>query len=225
MTQSHAKKQIFDYFLVLDFEATCDRPHQPEPQEIIEFPVMKLNASSLKIESTFHTYVKPEVHPELTTFCTELTGIIQEMVDDKPTLPQVLQDFDHWMNAEGLLKDDVRFAFATFGDWDLKTMLPSQCQYLDIKPKDYFNSGQWINVKRSVSDVTAIFPRHLLHALSTLKLQHIGRHHSGIDDCKNISALVVELIKRGQVLDFNNRSNIYNNRQRNRQHVMPNKSS
>ncbi len=28
----------FDYYVILDFEATCDQGKTPKPQEIIEFP-------------------------------------------------------------------------------------------------------------------------------------------------------------------------------------------
>lgn len=30
-----------------------------------------------QIKATFHEYVRPEIQPELTPFCTELTGITQ----------------------------------------------------------------------------------------------------------------------------------------------------
>ena len=35
--------QQFDHFLVLDFEATCERDTKLRPQEIIEFPCLKVN--------------------------------------------------------------------------------------------------------------------------------------------------------------------------------------
>ena len=63
-----------DYYLVLDFEATCDNRTRLTPQEIIEFPVLKVNANTLKKEAEFHTYVRPTFHPVLTPFCAELTG-------------------------------------------------------------------------------------------------------------------------------------------------------
>uniref|UniRef100_A0A2C9LHQ9 Exonuclease domain-containing protein n=1 Tax=Biomphalaria glabrata TaxID=6526 RepID=A0A2C9LHQ9_BIOGL len=91
MQPKSSVKQNFDFFLVLDFEATCDKVAQPNPQEIIEFPVLKVNATTMKVDSIFHQYVRPQFHPQLTTFCTELTGIIQAMVDNQPHLPQVLQ--------------------------------------------------------------------------------------------------------------------------------------
>ncbi|XP_058573659.1 ERI1 exoribonuclease 3 isoform X6 [Neofelis nebulosa] len=114
--------QRYHYFLVLDFEATCDKP-QIHPQEIIEFPILKLNGRTMEIESTFHMYVQPVVHPQLTPFCTELTGIIQAMVDGQPSLQQVLERVDEWMAKEGLLDPNVKSIFVTCGDWDLKVML------------------------------------------------------------------------------------------------------
>ncbi|ETE71352.1 ERI1 exoribonuclease 3, partial [Ophiophagus hannah] len=137
--------QRYHYFLVLDFEATCDKP-QIHPQEIIEFPILKLNGRTMEIESTFHMYVQPVVHPQLTPFCTELTGIIQAMVDGQPSLQQVLERVDEWMAKEGLLDPTVKSIFVTCGDWDLKVMLPGQCQYLGLPVADYFK--QWINLKK-----------------------------------------------------------------------------
>ncbi|KAH7970443.1 hypothetical protein HPB49_006881 [Dermacentor silvarum] len=65
-------QQAFDYFLVLDFEATCSAEKGiPTPQEIIEFPVLKVNGRTFETEATFHTYVQPQAHPQLTAFCIE----------------------------------------------------------------------------------------------------------------------------------------------------------
>lgn len=196
-----AVHQLFDYLLILDFEATCDKKLKLKPQEIIEFPCLKLNTHTLKVESEFHQYVLPQHHPLLTPFCTELTGIIQEMVDGQPFLPDVLQNFHKWMLHEGLLEPSVKRAFVTCGDWDLKTMLPGQCATLDLAPQPYFKS--WINIKRSYADVTQSFPKGMMFMLENFKIKHVGRHHSGIDDCRNIANVAVELIKRGHVFTEN----------------------
>lgn len=45
---------------------------------MIEFPVLCLDVTQhYQLTAKFHRYVKPEVHPQLTPFCTKLTGIIQ----------------------------------------------------------------------------------------------------------------------------------------------------
>ncbi|XP_036748713.1 ERI1 exoribonuclease 3 isoform X3 [Manis pentadactyla] len=250
--------QRYHYFLVLDFEATCDKPqihpqeqcmrHAAQPTfckpvctpgpwccasllnngdkliletpnklslllllfhyvpvdweglakrlEIIEFPILKLNGRTMEIESTFHMYVQPVVHPQLTPFCTELTGIIQAMVDGQPSLQQVLERVDEWMAKEGLLDPNVKSIFVTCGDWDLKVMLPGQCQCLGLPVADYFK--QWINLKKAYSFAMGCWPKNgLLDMNKGLSLQHIGRPHSGIDDCKNIANIMKTLAYRG----------------------------
>ncbi|XP_067846224.1 ERI1 exoribonuclease 3-like [Heptranchias perlo] len=187
--------QIYHNFLVLDFEATCDT-QLIKPQEIIEFPILKLHGKTLEIESVFHTYVQPVAHSQLSPFCTELTGIVQSMMDGKPTLQQVLQMVDDWMKKEGLLDPNVNSIFVTCGDWDLKTMLPGQCQYLGLPVPDYFK--KWINLKKAYGSATGNYPKSgLPFMIKELNLQHIGRLHSGIDDCKNIANIMKKLAQKG----------------------------
>ncbi|XP_055328042.1 ERI1 exoribonuclease 3-like [Paramacrobiotus metropolitanus] len=193
--------QIFDYFLVLDFEATCDRTRMPEVQEIIEFPVVKVDAQTMEVVSTFHHYVLPRVNPALTTFCTQLTGIIQDMVDGQPHFEEVTQLFQKWMDAEGLLHPECKSCFVTCGDWDLATMLPMQSDYFKVPVPSYFD--RWINVKHSFSECIGHFPRGLMLMLESLNIQHTGRHHSGIDDCMNIVKIMRALSERGYVFRIN----------------------
>ncbi|XP_076462593.1 ERI1 exoribonuclease 3-like [Babylonia areolata] len=199
--KSTVKTQEFDYFFVLDFEATCDNTRKVIPQEIIEFPVLKFNWKSLQVESEFHQYVQPRVHRELSPFCIELTGILQDMVDHQPHIEETLQNFHKWMTAEAL-KQNATFTFVTCGDWDLKTMLPSQCRYFGIDNQPYFK--RWINIKKAFADLTGVFPKGMMAMLHQLHIPHIGRHHSGIDDCRNIAAILKAMVERGYV--FSNTS-------------------
>ena len=47
-----------------------------------------------KIIDQFHHYVMPKFYGKLTKFCTELTGITQDMVDGKLRLEEVLEELD-----------------------------------------------------------------------------------------------------------------------------------
>eukprot|EP00072_Mus_musculus_P073699 XP_017175462.1 PREDICTED: ERI1 exoribonuclease 3 isoform X11 [Mus musculus] len=126
----------------------------------------------------------------------QLTGIIQAMVDGQPSLQQVLERVDEWMAKEGLLDPNVKSIFVTCGDWDLKVMLPGQCHYLGLPVADYFK--QWINLKKAYSFAMGCWPKNgLLDMNKGLSLQHIGRPHSGIDDCKNIANIMKTLAYRG----------------------------
>lgn len=190
------QKHSVDYFLVLDFEATCDKERKISPQEIIEFPVLKINAKTMQEESHFHSYVAPTANPVLTPFCTELTGITQDMVSGKPILQTVLQDFDRWMQGEGLLGPGVSVCFVTCGDWDLKTMLPQQCKAFKLHHPHYMK--KWMNIKFAFSDVMGHRLRGMPEMLAALGLNLRGRHHSGIDDSRNIARILAKLAVLGQ---------------------------
>jgi len=193
------QSQTFDYFLVLDFEATCERGKKMEPQEIIEFPILKVNGKTFDTEATFHQYVQPRVNLELTSFCTELTGIIQDMVNDQPFIEDTLEKIDDWMKNEGLLNPDVKSIFVTCGDWDLKTMLPSQSKYFKISYGDYLK--HWINIKRPWAKVKGSHPRDLDEMLKGFNLSFDGRPHSGIDDCRNIARVLKAIAETGLVFE------------------------
>lgn len=92
--------QPFSHILVLDFEATCDSGSPHFPHEIIEFPVLVLDTYSLQIVAKFHRYVRPTKHPSLTTFCTELTGITQAMVDAADPIETVIKEFREWLHTD-----------------------------------------------------------------------------------------------------------------------------
>jgi len=47
--------------------------------------------------------------------------------------------------------------------------------------------------------VTGTFPKGMMSMLSGLNIAHEGRHHSGIDDCKNIAKIAKALAQTGYV--------------------------
>lgn len=196
--------QKFKYFLVLDFEAQCKSGEKIQPQEIIEFPCLMIDSENFQILHTFHQYIKPVCHPQLTDFCTELTGITQDMVEDCPTWAPTLASFQEWYSERGLSTDNA--AFVTCGLWDLATCLPAQCRYSEvaIPPMlDLATHGQFINLKFSFQRHTGKYGKGLKDMQRVLGLNFDGRLHSGIDDCKNIVKIMTELSKQGFVFEHN----------------------
>ena len=51
-----------------------------------------------------------------------------------------------------------------------------------------------------MADVTGSWPRAMDKLMRELDLPLIGRHHSGIDDCRNIARIVELMCRRGGVL-------------------------
>ncbi|CAB3384457.1 Hypothetical predicted protein [Cloeon dipterum] len=188
-------RQIFDFFLVLDFEATCLENEKIGVQEIIEFPCIKVNAITLEPEAVFHQYVMPTVNPQLSDFCTKLTGITQEMVEGQCNFKETLKHFSKWIQEQGCATN--RSAFVTSGDWDLKILLPKQCHHEGVDMPSYFAS--WINIKQSFADATGQYPRGIIDMMTRLNLKHCGRLHSGLDDCRNLTKILQKLAFEGFV--------------------------
>jgi len=202
-----AVTQPFEYYVVLDFEATCDRP-APQPQEVVEFPSVLLSGETFEILDEFRSFVRPVHHRRLSPFCTELTGITQEQVDPAESFDTVWANHIAWLRSNNLrvASDDegADFSFILCGDWDLLRMLPAQCRAcrppIESIPHAY---RQWINIKKHFAASSGISPRKapgMAGMLRRLGIELTGRHHCGIDDCRNIAKIARRLAESGVVL-------------------------
>nr|AGH30334.1 Eri-1-1 [Nilaparvata lugens] len=192
-------KQIYDAFLILDFESTCMEGFGTlKEQEIIEFPCLWLDGKTFQVTSQFHQFVKPKICEQLDPFCVTLTGINDDTLANQPYFETVLKDFLDWFEQQKTVNNAEKTVFVTSGDWDLKVMLPMQCQNSDIPVPTQMT--KWINIKESFSISTGTYPYGLKHMLEILELPFEGRLHSGIDDCKNIANIVKKLAEGGLVL-------------------------
>ena len=55
--------------------------------------------------------------------------------------------------------------------------------------------GEWINIKSEFSNHYQTKMRGMAGMLKYLRLELVGRHHSGIDDCRNISSIVLKMLQ------------------------------
>lgn len=201
----------FENLLILDFEATCIKNEIIKPQEIIEIPCLALSTSDWEVKDVFHKYVKPKFHPVLSSFCTDLTGIMQDTVDKESYFPEVYNEFLDWLKDGKYFDSSGKSAFVTCGDWDLRIMLPNQCQLYNLEIPECFN--QWINLKTAFYSITKRYPKSLPHMLSHLRLNFQGKIHSGIDDSHNMVRVMQELTKAPWV-DFDITSKIPNQKEK-----------
>ena len=197
-----SKDDSFDYLLVLDFEAQCDESENGEKkhldvQEIIEFPVVPINVKEVKVENDmiFHHYIKPVKYPQLTKFCTSLTGITQDQVDKGVLIEEALELLHAHLTKHDIL--NKKWCFVTCGDWDLNQCLKNETRKKSIPLRKYLT--RWINVKHVFQNEVkgASKKMGMTYMLDHFKLNLDGRHHSGIDDCKNISKVVLKLLETG----------------------------
>ncbi|PVG02814.1 hypothetical protein CPB86DRAFT_750730 [Serendipita vermifera] len=179
----------------------------------------KPNSKRLIAVDEFRSFVKPVLHPTLDPFCTQLTGITQAQVDKAPTFPDLLLQCEQFLMKNGLLnrkgRPIERFVWCSDGPWDLRDFLAKQLFISKIK-KPRWIPDQVIDVRQAFSDwylnthlpkYNKGPPRHgsfslrapykLETQLELLGLRFEGRQHSGIDDTRNVSRVLMELAGRG----------------------------
>jgi len=196
----------FQYVCVLDVEATCEERDKHYVHEIIEFPVVLVDLlaeGGPAAVDEFHTFVRPTINTTLTEFCTRLTGITQQQVDNAPTLPEVLADFEAWRVARGMEYTDERkdFAFGTDGAFDLRFFLHGECTRKGYEKAAYYD--KWINIKGMFADFYNTRNLKIHKMLERQKMKFEGRLHSGIDDTRNIARILIKMREDGCALYVN----------------------
>lgn len=170
------------HYLVLDLEATCDENHRipREETEIIEIGAVLIESETLTQVAEMQTFVKPIRHPKLTPFCTELTTIRQEDVDQAPRFPVAMQRLKTLIGSHDAL-------FCSWGNYDRNQLerdarrhsvrLPLGREHWNLKAMfaKQFQNGRECGVDR---------------ALGHLGLRFQGTHHRGIDDARNIARIL-----------------------------------
>ncbi|CAL4075035.1 unnamed protein product, partial [Meganyctiphanes norvegica] len=196
---------FYDNIVVIDFEATCE---EVKPlgykHEIIEFPAVLINVQSMKIISEFHSYIQPVINPKLTDFCTQLTGISQENVENSPMFPEVMHQFENWLKENNLnFEGGVcrSFAIATDSPCDMGYFLLQHCNDSLHSFPEW--AKHWINIKKGFCNFYKTGREPLSHMLEKLGLEFEGRPHSGMDDARNIARIVITLLKDGCYLRLN----------------------
>lgn len=179
--------------LVIDFEANCIEGSILRPQEIIEFPcvALELHDNTWITKDEFHHYIKPRA--PLTEFCTRLTGITQDTVDRGKSFKEVVSMFEIWCLERGYTS--YNSIIATCGNWDFGTAFPHHCEYEHLNAHKHSLFRRWINVKQMYKIVYPKSPRgSMVDMLSSLGISLEGRHHSGIDDVRNISKILKRVL-------------------------------
>lgn len=168
------------HFLVIDLEATCDRDDwPPERMEIIEIGAVLVEADALTPVAEFQSFVRPEMHPTLTPFCTALTGITQADVDGAVGYAEAVAALMAALPAANPL-------FCSWGGFDARLFAREDARHaLPGRLPPHWNlagafSGR-LGLRRRFG---------VLGALERAGLSFEGRPHRGIDDARNIARLL-----------------------------------
>ncbi|MEH2370496.1 3'-5' exonuclease [Nostoc sp.] len=174
--------KISDYYLIVDLEATCcnNKTIPRHQMEIIEIGAVMLNRATWEIDSEFQQFIQPVRHPQLTGFCTELTSIRQQDVDEAPKFFEAISRFKEWIN---LFPD---YIFCSWGNYDKKQFI-QDCAFHNFP---YPFTSEHINIKEEFSEYLGVSKKFgMAQALNELGIELKGTHHRGIDDARNIAAI------------------------------------
>ncbi|MEU0409464.1 3'-5' exonuclease [Streptomyces griseorubiginosus] len=174
---------------VVDVEATC-WPGSPPPgavSEIIEIGLTVVDLSTARRVARHRILVRP-ARSQVSTFCTELTGLTQAEVNRG--LP--------FGEACGLLAAEHASGarpWASWGDYD-RLQFTRQC---GATKTPYPFGRRHINAKAVFTEAHGLRKRPgMAQALTIADLPLEGRHHRGEDDAWNIAALVLHLAGRNE---------------------------
>lgn len=157
-----------DFFIVIDFEATCEEENPNDyHHEIIEFPAVLVDAKSGEMVDVFHEFVRPVINPTLSDFCKELTAISQATLDQADPFPVVqercarrgaidshfaLNDnyfrFVSWLKKHRL-GCGKSFSIVTDGPYDMGRFYFQQFYHIGQPFPAY--ACQWINIRKAFS--------------------------------------------------------------------------
>jgi inhibitor of KinA sporulation pathway (predicted exonuclease) len=179
----------YDYFMVLDLEATCcDRKTiKRHEMEIIEIGAVMVESQNLTSVSEFQTFIKPVRYPILTKFCKQLTSISQEQVDKAPMYREGIGHFKAWMDRY------QSFIFGSWGDYD-REQFEQDSRFHKIP---YPIESEHINLKQLFTTNQDLKKRYgMAKAMDLADIQLEGTHHRGIDDARNIAKLMPYVLGR-----------------------------
>lgn len=160
-------------YIVVDLECTCGPGINRKDMEIIEIGAVKLD-KNLKEMDFFDAFVRPVIHPKLTTYCTNLTSIKQEDVDKADYFPAVFERFLKYLG------NPEEYILCSWGNFD-KKMLAEECgrHRIDVP------FARHINVKALFGSIRGK-RMGLGRAMDAMELRFEGTRHRGIDDARMV---------------------------------------
>lgn len=188
-----------DKLIIIDLEATCSDDHvvSRSNMEIIEIGGCMVRLSDLEILDSFQLYIRPVVTPILTPFCTELTGIEQDIVDKALPFGMASQDYVDW-----LAKFESVKAWASWGNYDKGQF---ELDYARHGVSDFHAGLPHLNLKNLFAKAMNIKRLGLGRAMTFAGASFEGRPHCGKDDAMNMARLLSIAPQFGNLI----RSRIY----------------
>ncbi len=174
--------------LVIDVESTCWEPPEVQPadeiSEIIEIGIALVNIDDLKIVQNESIIVRPQ-RSKVSKFCTKLTTLTQEFVDQGMTFQAAMEVLRKNYNSQNKV-------FVSWGDYDRK-MFERNCQDYGVK---YPFGPRHMNLKNSFAILNGLTREASVDGAikDWMPFPMTGTHHRGIDDARNIAEIFIHTL-------------------------------
>ncbi len=173
-------------YIVYDLEMTVRRK-KGQVAEIIEIGAVKVEAvdGAPRAASTFQSFVRPVMVPQLSPDTTDFTGISQQDVESAGTLSEVIRSFREWIGPE-------EYFLCAWGPDDLRQLV-QECRQHRI-PTDWIVNHN--NLQKMLSKAFKLEKHQqmgLKNALEILELPFSGSHHRALDDALNTAQILIKL--------------------------------
>jgi inhibitor of KinA sporulation pathway (predicted exonuclease) len=173
--------------LIVDLEATCaeDGSIPTQEMETIQIGAAVCDAFGVIVDYDM-CYVKPVRHPILSTFCTQLTGITQDLVDKAATFPVAFEKF-----LDGIPR---RFSSQLWSRRGVEWYSWGCFDKHQLERDSIFHGCR--NPMGLHHDLAAVFrkltgkKRGHRGAMQHFGLSPVGRAHDGLVDAKNMCQLI-----------------------------------
>jgi inhibitor of KinA sporulation pathway (predicted exonuclease) len=182
--------------LVLDVESTCWEPPSAQPaneiSEVIEIGIAVVDTQKLEIVTNSSIIIRPQ-KSKVSGFCTQLTTLTQEYVDQGTTFQAAIE------TLRKTYKSNDR-VFVSWGDYDRK-MFERNCRDYDVK---YPFGPRHMNLRNTFTMLHGLSKEPGMDAaLELLGIKLDGTHHRGVDDARNIANILIHTLKKFRATDLN----------------------
>ena len=115
-------------------------------------------------------------------------------------LPNALQQYQKWYQQNQFSEENV--CIVTCGDFDLKC-LKRECEYKGMEVPSTLQ--KYINIKEVYELFSGIKKKNLsmVAMLNDSKIELEGKHHSGIDDSRNIAKILQHVLENQFIISKN----------------------
>lgn len=154
-------------------------------QETIEIGAVALDAYG-KQTGTFSQLIKPILHPRMSHFCKNLTGIEQEELNRAKNFRRVINSFQDWIDVHS-----EEYLLASWGDFD-RAQLLADCQ---LHRQDDYWLDQHIDLRQQYQEIRKLpKKRGLKAAVKHEGFSWEGTQHEALVDAENTTKVFQAMI-------------------------------